>query len=481
MHLPARFVPTTRLDAQPASEPRALAPLAFASVVLHAAVAVAQYLMAWGPDVVLATVLYYAATIALLGVYIGVIQQVGASPSRRTKQLVVLVPLAIQIGWLLFLPVLAVDAYSYLVDAAHAHAGLNPYQHAVREAGGTAFGLELATYRWRPVHGISPYGPAWMNIVRAIGPLTTNIALAIFVVKLIALIAIALSAWLLYRTVAPASRVRALTVFWWNPAVIIEAAGEGHNDAVMVAAVILSLWCLRKQAPVAAAGALTIAVLTKWVPVLFGPAYLLYVWRTGMLTRRAIAAGGALVIAIAAAAYWPFWVGMATFDGMRKVGGIRFVASTTGALIRLFPDRGIYAYALRGCAALVTAATTAWGAWTSRTLEDLIRACAIVALVYVLIGSPLYWAWYVLLPIALLAMAGDVATVCVLTVASRLVAPLDLLRLAGLFPWSAEVWLTTIVGLWLPLAFVTRHAVRTGAPRHRNVMAGLANNTPASR
>ena len=65
-----------------------------------------------------------------------------------------------------------------------------------------------------------------------------------------------------------------------------------------------------------------------------------------------------------------------------------------------------------------------------------------------------------LLPIALLALTGDMALIFVLTAASRLVAPLDLIRLRGGISWPTEVWLTTVIALWLPLAFIAARAVR---------------------
>ena len=110
------------------------------TVLMHAATASAQHLIADGSLLAPAALLYYAAVAGLLVCYAAVMRCVDEAPSRRTWLLIVAVPLVVQIGWVLTRPVLAIDAYSYLVDAAHAHAGLNPYQHAVKEAAGTDFG-----------------------------------------------------------------------------------------------------------------------------------------------------------------------------------------------------------------------------------------------------------------------------------------------------------------------------------------------------
>jgi len=312
----------------------------------------------------------------------------------------------------------------------------------------------LAAYGWRPVAGVSPYGPVWMNLVSVVGPFTGDVAIAVRVVKLIAYSATALTAWLVFRAAPASYRVRAFTVFWWNPVVIIEGAGEGHNDASMVVAVVLSLWWLRRHAVVAAAAALTAAVLTKWVPAFFAPAYLAYAWRNRLVTWRTVFGGGAVIAAVTAAASWPLWAGAHTFAGLRRVGAPRFVASATGSFVAILADYPTAYALLRACAACAMAVAMIYAAGTTRTMRDLVRACAAIALMFVLLAAPVYWAWYVVMPIALLALAGDVSLVIVLTATSRIVAPLNLIRQGGGFSVTTEVWLTTVVALWLPLAYI---------------------------
>jgi hypothetical protein len=95
-----------------------------------------------------------------------------------------------------------------------------------------------------------------------------------------------------------------------------------------------------------------------------------------------------------------------------------------------------------------------YAAGTTRTMRDLVRACAAITLTFVLLAAPVYWPWYVVMPIALLALAGDASLVIVLTATSRIVAPLNLIRVVGGFSVTTEVWLTTVVALWLPLAYI---------------------------
>jgi hypothetical protein len=77
----------------------------------------------------------------------------------------------------------------------------------------------------------------------------------------------------------------------------------------------------------------------------------------------------------------------------------------------------------------------------------------------------LYWPWYVVMPIAPLALAGDVPLIIVLTATSRIVAPLNLLRLRGVFSLTTEIGLTTVIALWLPLAYIAWHLRHRYYPR----------------
>ena len=251
----------------------ALPGLAVVTVILHIALAVVQQRLANGVSVGTNTIFYYAVIAGVLVCYAAVIRSAHEARSTQTWRVLVGVPIVIQLGWLIALPMLSIDAYSYLVDAAHAYAGLNPYVHAVKDVAGTELGHTLEAYRWRPVHGVPPYGPVWLSIVAAVGPYASDVEVGVRLLKLLAFGATALTAWLVFLSASDSFRVRAFTAFWWNPVVIVEGAGEGHNDAIMALAVVLSLWCLRRDAIVSGGAALTAAVLTKWIPVCFGPAY----------------------------------------------------------------------------------------------------------------------------------------------------------------------------------------------------------------
>lgn len=453
-----------------------LARLAVLTVILHAVLAAVQHWLAYGGTLGAKALLYYVVMAAMLACYAAVIRSASEAPDRGTWRTLVGVPILIQLGWVMLLPVLSIDPYSYLVDAAHIHAGLSPYVHAVKDVAETELGRTLATYGWRPVHGVEPYGPVWLTIVRVVGPYASDVEVGARLLKLLAFGATTVTAWLVFHTVDEPFRVRAFTAFWWNPVVIIEAAGEAHNDATMTLFVLMSLWSLRRTATVSAVAALTAAVLTKWVPALFAPAYLTYAWRNRLINRRTVTIGATVTVAIIVGSYWSFWAGADTFDGIRNVGRPRFIASTTGSLVGLFGQHPKAITLLRALALGVVVATAIYAAAVIRTFDDLCRGCALSALAYILVGAPAYWAWYVVLPVALLTLAGDIPLLLVLTVASRLVAPLDLIRLRGGVSWATEVWVTTVIALWLPLVFLALRAKVDhvfGAVKNGNIRASL--------
>jgi hypothetical protein len=136
------------------------------------------------------------------------------------------------------------------------------------------------------------------------------------------------------------------------------------------------------------------------------------------------------------------------------VGELRFVASATGIFVPILADYPTAYALLRVCAVSAMAVAVIYATGTTRTILDLVRACAAIALTFVLLAAPVYWPWYVVMPVALLALAGDVSLIIVLTATSRIVAPLNLIRLQGGFSLTTEVWLTTVIALWLPLAYI---------------------------
>jgi hypothetical protein len=157
------------------------------------------------------------------------------------------------------------------------------------------------------------YGPLWALLTWPIVRLASESALGLVVgYKILAVSAYALCCWLIWSSVEPARRQRALVLFAWSPLVIFEVLGTLHND-VMVAVGLLGVVFLlgRRQTKAAwlaaVAGGLFKATAFAAAPVLA----LATLRRAGWRGLVPLAVGGALVLVVG---YVPFWNGLETLS-----------------------------------------------------------------------------------------------------------------------------------------------------------------------
>ena len=292
---------------------------------------------------------------------------------------------------------------------------------------------------------------------------TDDVGVAMLLLKLVVVAASLASAalvWTILGRIRREWQLLGTLAYLWNPVVVFELAAEGHNDAIMVAFVLGAIaFALRGRVAVTVV-ALALGVLTKFVPLILVPAQLVYFWRRKRSRARlvlSLAVGGAVAVALGALLYTPFWAGAETFSGVRDVAERRVAPSLSGALFS-----GASAVVSEQGAALATSLLLT-GAFVVYTLVrsarvrgdvDLVTASARIALVYVLVATALWWPWYVVLPVALLALAPTAAhliTIFAASLCARLVAPFDVLGVNGFLGWNDEVLSMTLVGVVVPL------------------------------
>ena len=212
------------------------------------------------------------------------------------------------------------DLFNYLGQAhLFTDLGANPLlepaaevNEAVLAKGGSSDPL-LSTYA--TVYAATPsiYGPAWtlISAPATLGPSETAFGLSYL--KGLACLAFLGSAWLVQKIVGklrPASAVEALYLFAWNPLVLLMAVGDGHNDMVMMAAVLLGFWFLLQESWVLAFGALAFSASIKYVGALFVPLFVLYTWDRSMHRSQrgpwpALLRGGFATVAVTGLLYAP--------------------------------------------------------------------------------------------------------------------------------------------------------------------------------
>ena len=147
-----------------------------------------------------------------------------------------------------WLPLFSSDVYAYAAYGEMARLGLNPYVH--HAAGGDAL-IAAANWQWRPVLvPICVYGETFVTFARLL--VTTlhgfgaGVVLTAFrILSCAALLLCGYLAGLLGGT-------RAATFIACNPLALF-AAIEGHNDTLMVAAVLLGIVVMRRAPAIGAA------------------------------------------------------------------------------------------------------------------------------------------------------------------------------------------------------------------------------------
>ncbi len=179
-------------------------------------------------------------------------------------------------------PTLSDDALRYVWDGRVVSAGFNPYLTAPEHESLA----ELRDERWRIMpHKEVPtvYPPLALGLF-ALGALAPDPVLGIKILLVfIDLLACALLFALARRIGAPPGRA---AWYAWNPLVVLEVAGQGHIDALMVACMIAAVLCIGAKRPIAAGMATVGGIAAKLVPLV-----LILVWARTHLVPR-VEAGG---------------------------------------------------------------------------------------------------------------------------------------------------------------------------------------------
>ncbi len=196
----------------------------------------------------------------------------------------------------------------------------------------------------------SPYGPAWevpaaaMSILA--GASLWNNLLLFKGLVIGAYVIAALALWGTLRRLRPDWAARGLLLFAWNPLILFETVGNGHNDMVMIAWMLGAMYLLARGGRWAllAPAALMGAALVKFVPGLLMLPLLTVLWYdagpgpTTIRRRLArVSVGVAGAVALAVAAYAPFWQGTGTIGALAR--GSLFTASIPKVVVDFLAEQ----------------------------------------------------------------------------------------------------------------------------------------------
>lgn len=172
------------------------------------------------------------------------------------------------------------------------------------------------------------YGPLWALLTWPIVRLAADSSLGLVIgYKLLSLAAYAACCWLIWASVEPSRRQRAVVMFAWSPLVIFEVLGKLHNDSLLALSLLAVVWLLGRNA--ATRGWLTLVAggLVKATALVAAPVLALQTFRqAGWRGLLRLAMADAVLTLLA---YLPFWNGLETMAPIwRQTSGLGFSVTT---------------------------------------------------------------------------------------------------------------------------------------------------------
>lgn len=212
----------------------------------------------------------------------------------------------------------------------------------------------------------------------------------------------ALGIWAMLAVLRRIGRpAKGILLYAWHPLPIWEIAGSGHVDALLVAAVPLAILAALSGRRVLTGIALGAAILTKFIPAVLFPA----LWRRP--DWRMPAALAAFIVA----AYLPYAsVGMRVLGYLPGYADEEKLTPVAGQGYWLVDTlRSVSGLEVSGGAYIVFSGLLVAGLGVAAlrgasTPEGAVRWAAILGVTTLLLLSP-HYAWYFVLPVALLAMS----------------------------------------------------------------------------
>lgn len=187
---------------------------------------------------------------------------------RIGMPVVLLGALGLRLAMLPFPPLLSDDFYRYLWDGLVQHAGDNPYRHLPADPRYADLhgSVEFRHMNSRNYHSVYP------PVSQMIFYLSAALRDWGFYVSYVAL----KFQWMIleFAGIAALSRMvraRDVMLYAWNPLVVIALVGQGHTEAGMIGAVLLTVYFVRRGCPGAASLTLAAAGWIKLYPFLLFP------------------------------------------------------------------------------------------------------------------------------------------------------------------------------------------------------------------
>ncbi len=273
----------------------------------------------WPQLVLLALIFYGAAATAGAAVYLA--RRLGP-PTRKHLLLVMAGTIVFGVTLLLIPAFPSQDLFSYII-----YGRISVLYHAnPLTAIPSQFPHDpvLPYVFWQDTRSV--YGPVWLGLSDGLTHLAQawggSLAISALLFKSVAFVAHlgnALLLWAILGKIAPRQQLTGTILYAWNPLALLEFAGSGHNDAVMLFFFLLGVLLLVQGHEVLALLGFAASIDTKYVFLILLPLYFWYVLRAQSGWRaRARAALWRLGVVFGACAllYLPYWAGPRTLGSI---------------------------------------------------------------------------------------------------------------------------------------------------------------------
>lgn len=370
-------------------------------------------------------VVFYAGMVMLsvawlaVGRRLGMVGGSGAPWAQVTPRAVCALAVAWAVPLELGAPLFSRDIYSYAGQGMLAHVGLNPYVYGpgVLSVWGHPGLANAVAPVWRTT--VAPYGPAFIGLASRLVGISTHLVYEVIALRLVELVGVALIALFVPRLarLLGTDPTRAVWMAVLSPLVLLSLVAAGHNDALMTGLLLGGVTMALERRPVLAIALCALATTIK-VPAAAGIVFIAVAWARDQPSK----ASKSRVLAVAGLVTAAIFVGLTVGSGLgwgwlsvralSTPGQVVVIATPTTALgtalamglhaLGLGPSTTVVASVVRVMGLLGAAAAGTLLLWRTRT-ENLVFSLGL-ALLIVVVASPVTWPWYLMWSVPLLAV-----------------------------------------------------------------------------
>ncbi|MBV8695960.1 MAG: hypothetical protein JO125_05870 [Chloroflexi bacterium] len=196
------------------------------------------------------------------------------------------------------------------------------------------------------------YSPLWLCIASLLVAVHGNTVMTLLLFKGVELIAHLLNClliWAILGKVTPSRSLVGTLLYAWNPLAMIELAGSGHNEGILLSFLLLAVWLYVQAKTAHRIGTLFVlglALSTNLIMLLLVPLYAWFAVRTerhastrlwGLCWRILIALVPAVIIMV------PFWHGASTFFAINSSIDVQHFVHSPLAMLAI-PTRALFQF-----------------------------------------------------------------------------------------------------------------------------------------